>query len=203
MKILNLYSGIGGNRKQWGDEHQVTSVEYDPRIAAIYKDMFPNDTLVVGDAHEYLRQHYHEFDFIWTSPPCQSHSSFRHNICVRFRGTEAVYPDMRLYEEIIFLKHHANCLWVVENVKPYYKPLMEGQFVQRHLFWANFDIPNVTMKKDDVRTAQIKDLEAHHGFDLSKYKLSNKRQILRNCVYPELGKYVLECALKKPKSEGK
>jgi DNA (cytosine-5)-methyltransferase 1 len=58
------------------------------------------------------------------------------------------------------------------------------------------------MKKDDVRTAQIKDLEAHHGFDLSKYKLSNKRQILRNCVYPELGKYVLECALKKPKSEG-
>lgn len=196
MKILNLYAGIGGNRKQWGDEHEVTSVEYDPRIAAIYKDMYPNDTLVVGDAHEYLRQHYSEFDFIWTSPPCQSHSSFRHNICVRFRGTEAVYPDMRLYEEIIFLKHHAKCLYVVENVKPYYKPLMEGQFVQRHLFWANFDIPNTTMKKDDVRTAQIKDLEAHHGFDLSKYKLSNKRQILRNCVYPELGKYVLDCAIK-------
>lgn len=196
MKILNLYSGIGGNRKMWGDEHEVTAVEYDSRIAPIYKDMFPNDNLVVGDAHEYLRLHYNEFDFIWTSPPCQSHSSFRHNICVRFRGTEAVYPDIRLYEEIIFLKHHANCLWVVENVKPYYKPLIEGQLVQRHLFWANFDIPNVTMKKDDVRTAQIKDLEAHHGFDLSKYKLSNKRQILRNCVYPELGKYVLDCAIK-------
>jgi len=29
MKILNLYAGIGGNRKLWGDQHQVTAVEYD------------------------------------------------------------------------------------------------------------------------------------------------------------------------------
>ena len=89
MKILNLYAGIGGNRKLWGDEHKVTSVEYDEKIAEVYKNLFPNDTLIVGDAHEYLRLNYKDFDFIWTSPPCQSHSSFRHNICVRFRGTEA------------------------------------------------------------------------------------------------------------------
>lgn len=196
MKILNLYAGIGGNRKLWGDEHEVTSVEYNEKIAEVYKNQYPNDTLIIGDAHEYLRLNYKDFDFIWTSPPCQSHSSFRHNICVRFRGTEAHYPDMKLYEEILFLKHHFEGLWVVENVKPYYKPLIEAQKVQRHLFWSNFTIPDTEMKGDVIRTAQIPDLEKHHGFDLSGYKIPNKRQVLRNCVYPELGKYVFDCAFK-------
>ena len=43
MRILNLYAGIGGNRKLWGDEHEVTAVEYDSEIAGIYQDFFPND----------------------------------------------------------------------------------------------------------------------------------------------------------------
>ena len=30
MKILNLYAGIGGNRKLWGDEHEVVAVENVP-----------------------------------------------------------------------------------------------------------------------------------------------------------------------------
>ena len=103
MKILNLYCGIGGNRKNWGDEHNITMVENNPEIAKIYMKLFPKDEIVIGDAHQYLLEHYQEFDFIWSSPPCQSHSSFRKNICVRFRGTKAVYPDLTLYEEILFL----------------------------------------------------------------------------------------------------
>ena len=135
MKILNLYAGIGGNRKLWGNEHEITAVEHDAGIAKIYSDLFPNDTVVIGDAHEYLLKHYKEFDFIWSSPPCQTHSSFRHNICVRYRGTEAQYPDMTLYEEIVFLKHYATCKWVVENVKPYYGFLIEPTTVRmRHPF---------------------------------------------------------------------
>ena len=27
LKILNLYAGIGGNRKLWGNEHDITAVE--------------------------------------------------------------------------------------------------------------------------------------------------------------------------------
>lgn len=69
MKILNLYAGIGGNRKLWGDEHEITAVEYKPEIAKIYQDFFPNDKMVVGDAHQYLLGHFNEFDFIWSSPP--------------------------------------------------------------------------------------------------------------------------------------
>lgn len=138
MKILNLYAGIGGNRKLWGNKHDITAVESDPEIAEIYKELFPNDT-VVADAHEYLRLHFKEFDFIWSSPPCQTHSQIRQNIGVRFRGVEPKFPDMTLYEEIIFLMHNTECMWVVENVRPYYKPLIKGQVVQRHLFWSSFD----------------------------------------------------------------
>lgn len=201
MKILNLYAGIGGNRKLWGSEHEITSVEYDPQIAAVYSALFPNDTLVVGDAHEYLRKHYKEFDFIWSSPPCQTHGSFRKNIGVRFRGVEAKYPDITLYEEILFLQHHAVGKWVVENVKPYYEPLVKPTaFMRRHMFWSNFPIPQMEGKPENLRTIQIPDLEKLHGFNLSGFKLTNKRQVLRNCVSPELGLHVLKSADRLPTS---
>ena len=196
MKILNLYAGIGGNRRFWGDEHEVTAVEYDPQIAAVYADLYPKDTVVVGDAHQYLLEHHDEFDFIWSSPPCQSHSSFRFNIGVRFRGTEPKYPDMSLYEEIIFLKYHSNALWVVENVVPYYPAMADPQKINRHLYWANFEIGELPKIVENLRDIQIPGLQKLHGVDLSKYKLPNKRQILRNCVHGETGLAILESAIK-------
>lgn len=106
MKILNLYAGIGGNRKLWGDEHDITAIEYKPEIAAVYADLYPNDVVIVADAHEYLLKHFKEFDFIWSSPPCPTHSR------ARFAGSGSskeffsnrqppIYPDMKLYQEII------------------------------------------------------------------------------------------------------
>ena len=142
MKILNLYAGIGGNRRLWGDEHEITSVEYDEKIAAVYADLWPGDELVVGDAHEYLRQHHAEFDFVWSSPPCQTHSSFRYNIGVRYRGVEPKFPDMTLYEEIVFLRYHSDAIWLVENVVPYYEPLIPAEKIGRHLYWSNFELPD-------------------------------------------------------------
>ncbi len=201
MKILNLYAGIGGNRKLWNklfsvsNQIQVTAIENDPLLAEIYKNFFPNDTVIVGDAHEYLRQHYQEFDFIWSSPPCQTHSSFRHNICVRYRGTEPKFPDMTLYEEILFLKHHFKGKWIVENVKPYYEPLIKPQILERHCFWSNFEITDKKFVKDNIRKAQIPQLQKKYGFDLKDYKLKNKRQVLRNCVEPEIGLHILKEAL--------
>jgi DNA (cytosine-5)-methyltransferase 1 len=195
MKILNLYAGLGGNRRLWGDEHEVTAVEYNPDIAAVYADLYPNDTVVVGDAHQFLLEHHEEFDFIWSSPPCQSHSSFRYNIGVRFRGTEPKYPDMTLYEEIVFLKYHSKALWVVENVVPYYPAMMDPQKINRHLYWANFTINDLPKVVENLRDLQIPGLQKLHGIDLSKYKISNKRQILRNCVLPETGLAILQDAI--------
>lgn len=194
MRILNLYAGIGGNRKLWSDEHDVTAVEYNPIIAKIYQDHFPNDTVIIGDAHQYLLDNYKEFDFIWSSPPCQTHSSFRHNINVRFRGTPAKYPDMTLYEEIVFLTHYAGDVkWVVENVKPYYGYLIQPSVVlQRHPIWSNFQIEPKEFAKDMIRSAQIPDLQKKYGYDLSDYRLPNKRQVLRNCVTPDMGLHILQ-----------
>ncbi|MFC0779970.1 DNA cytosine methyltransferase [Flavobacterium sp. HJSW_4] len=195
MKVLNLYAGLGGNRKNW-DEVSVTAVELDPALAALYAQNFPDDKVIVGDAHQYLLDHYKEFDFIWSSPPCQSHSSFRQNICVRFRGTPAVFPDMRLYQEILFLQYNADCLWAVENVKPYYSPLIEPDAaLQRHLFWSNFQITESELKAViKIRHAQIPELEESLGFSLKESNISNKRQVLRNCVDPNLGLHILNSA---------
>jgi DNA (cytosine-5)-methyltransferase 1 len=75
VRVLNLYAGLGGNRRLWPDDWQITSVEYDENIAAYYRDRYPKDELIVADAHNYLLENYQDYDFIWTSPPCQSHSS--------------------------------------------------------------------------------------------------------------------------------
>jgi len=198
MKILNLYAGIGGNRKLWGNEHEVVAIENNPEIAKIYMKLFPKDFVIITDAHEYLLNNFMNFDFIWSSPPCQSHSSFRKNICVEFRGTKPVYPDMSLWQEILFLKHHFKGKWVVENVCSYYLPLIEPTCkLQRHLFWSNFNISGKKkFRQDKIRTAQIPQLQLLHGFDLSEFKLKNKRQVLRNCVNAELGLHILMYAIK-------
>jgi DNA (cytosine-5)-methyltransferase 1 len=198
MKILNLYSGIGGNRKLWGDEHEITAVELNPEITEIYQDFFPNDTVIVGDAHEYLLQHYKEFDFIWSSPPCPSHS--RSRFWGMNRGYKPIYPNMQLYEEILLLKHYYKGKWVVENVIPFYTPLIEAQKIARHLYWSNIDLDvNVEVKSMSHIQNSIKLLEDYIGLYIRKYRYKgDKRVLLRNCVEPEIGKQILSCALEEP-----
>ena len=198
MKILNLYAGIGGNRKLWGGEHEITAVEYNPDIAAVYKDLYPNDTVIVGDAHAYLLDHYKEFDFIWASPPCPTHSDIRR--CGVHAGQyEALYPDMTLYQEIILLQHFApkQTKWIIENVVPYYEYLVKpNTILHRHPFWCNFRIHFYDVKDERIHN----DIAGHstvYGVSLDKYDIKDKRKILRNMVNPELGKYILDRAMEK------
>ena len=145
MKILNLYAGIGGNRKLWGNKHDITAVEFIPKVADIYKELYPNDKVIVADAHEYLLKHYTDFDFIWSSPPCQTHS--RANYFINYI-TESRYPKMELWQEIIFLNTFCKGKFCVENVVSYYeyfiKPTAE---IGRHYLWSNFLIPKIKLPK--------------------------------------------------------
>ena len=191
-KVLNLYGGIGGNRKKWGNQFKVTMVENDRNIARIYQDQFPADEVIIDDAHKFLLQHYKEFDFIWSSPPCQSHSQVRKNMSVGVMGSKALYPDMKLYEEILFLKHYFKGKWVVENTRSFYKPLIEPQDVGKHFFWANFEIRPFNIGNRNHRKGTVETLQKRKEIDISRYGITNKRQILRNCVEPELGLHILK-----------
>jgi DNA (cytosine-5)-methyltransferase 1 len=188
MKVLNLYAGIGGNRRLWTN-CDVTAVEIEPEIAKVYQDLFPDDEVVVADAHQYLLDHHKEFDFIWSSPPCPSHGQYRYNVGYRAKGYKPLFPDMRLYEEIIFLQHYFSGKWIVENVKPYYTPLIAPTVIlQRHLIWSNFDIPYADFVTTKIRS---KNKISDYDFaDITKTKIKNKRQVLRNCVLPELGLHI-------------
>ena len=144
MKILNLYSCLGGNRYKWNEvkeDIEVTAVELDTELAKLYQERFPNDTVIVADAHQYLLDHYKEFDFIWSSPPCPTHSRARY-WGFGANGKNPTYPDMKLYQEIIFLQHHFKGKYVVENVIPYYEPMFNPKKRDRLLYWTNFNLPN-------------------------------------------------------------
>ena len=186
MKILNLYAGIGGNRAEWGDV-DVTAVEYDESIAKVYQKRFPDDKVIVGDALQYLLDHWREFDFIWASPPCQSHSRIVTSQTTR-ESYKAKLPDMSLYQIIIFLQGHArNDKWVVENVRPYYEPLIKPTVdIDRHLYWSNFDIEPIKIdKKYIINNVTIKDAPC----DMTGIK--DKRQVIRNQVDSRIGKHIL------------
>ena len=195
MRILNAYAGIGGNRRLWGDTHEITAIEYKPEIAKIYQDFFPNDKVIIADAHQYLLEHFKEFDFIWSSPPCPSHSKIRNQAGVGCGQNEPIYPDMKLYEEIIFLQYFCKAKYCVENVVGYYKPLIPPQEINLHYFWTNFFIPKLPQTTRN-HFSNKKTLELLKGFDLSAYRIKDKIKILRNCVEPETGKYVLDRAIK-------
>ena len=202
MKILNLYACLGGNRYKWDEvtEVEVTAVEWDEELANLYQERFPNDKVIVADAHQYLLDHYKEFDFIWSSPPCPTHSRARYwNSSNYDTKTKAIFPDMKLYEEILFLKHYFKGKFVVENVIPYYEPLIIAQKKGRHLYWTNFNLPNnLNDRRFKISSAknEFNGLCKFHEYDFNKYKGDQPlKKIARNLVDYEAGKTILETAL--------
>ena len=213
MKILNLYACLGGNRHKWDEvtDVDVTAVELDPELARLYQERFPNDKVIVADAHQYLLDHYQEYDFIWSSPPCPTHSRMRKtNTGEGERKSKATYSDMKLYEEILLLQHFYKGKYCVENVIPYYEPLIPAKKRGRHLYWTNFNLPNVLSirkKEDFITSSNVKELSLFHDYDLNKLSMFKKftytshsggiriDKIGRNLVDYEAGKTILETAL--------
>lgn len=169
----------------------MTAVEYKQDVADAYKHFFPHDTVIVADAHQYLLDHHQEFDFIWSSPPCPTHSRLRTAI------KERVYPDMTLYQEIIFLSKWFYGKWVVENVIPYYTPLIEPTFeLERHYFWSNFTVGHKEFTrgyKGSLSNQSVSTLEKEYDIYLPP-ALTDKRKALRNVLRPDVGLHILEAS---------
>jgi len=196
MNILNLYASLGGNRYKWGDEHNITAVELDPELAKLYQERFPNDTVIIVDAHQYLLDHYKEFDFIWSSPPCPSHSRARF---ARRNTTTSIYPDLKLYEEILFLDNYFEGKYCVENVIPFYEPLIQANKRGRHLYWTNFILPNnLNERKLSIMEGkdEVNKWCKFHQYDFTKYKGTQRiDKIARNLVDYVAGETILNTAM--------
>ncbi len=207
IRALNLYAGIGGNRHLWPKGVRVTAVELDSDMAAAYKRLHPRDVVIVADAHAYLLAHYREFDFIWSSPVCTTHSRLN---SVRIARGHVDYPDMSLYQEIIFLRQWFKGKWCVENVIPYYPVLIKPEVtIGRHLYWSNFFIPTISEPKfpgiggnwKTHLTHQNEKEYIHQKFKwmgfpaLTKIPHQRMRQVADNMVHPKIGKHILQYAL--------
>jgi DNA (cytosine-5)-methyltransferase 1 len=199
MKILNLYACLGGNRYKWDElgKIQVTAVELDPELARLYQERFPNDIVIVADAHQYLLDHYKEFDFIWSSPPCPSHSRL---VTSNKNKIKIQYPEISLYQEVIFLDNFFEGKYVVENVIPYYKPLIPAQKRGRHLYWTNFKLPSDINERPAIGIStgkdEVKRLCKFHDYDFYKYKGKQPtNKIARNLVDYEAGLTIFKTAM--------
>jgi len=205
MKVLNLYACLGGNRYKWDEVDpniEVTAIELDSELAKLYQERFPNDNVIVADAHQYLLDHYKDFDFIWSSPPCPTHSKLALS---NKNQVKAKYPSMTLYEEIILLQYYFDGKYVVENVKPYYNPLIPAKQRDRHLYWCNFNLPTEVSKRakkkgfgisQGSQQDEFKKLCKFHQYDFNRYKGKQpKIKIARNLVDYEAGKNIFEAAL--------
>lgn len=196
MKVLNLYAGLGGNRKFW-ENVEVTAIETQENIAEVYQNLYPNDKVLLVDAHDYLLNNHQNFHFVWSSPPCQTHTKMIRS----GKNRKPTYADLRLYEEIMLLEYDFKGRYVVENVKPYYSPLIEPTTaLGRHLFWSNFPIdpgfdipqPKGFINNNNVRGSnELKEwLGIWYDGNIYYGKNHSPSQVLRNCVHPKLGEYV-------------
>ena len=109
---------------------------------------------------------------------------------------------MSLYQEIILLQTHFDGKYCVENVIPYYEPLIKGKKIGRHIYWTNFKIPYDLKERDmsgvmcGQSNNELQKLCEFHKIDLSSYKgKQRKDKIARNLVDYEAGKTILETAL--------
>ena len=190
-------------------QYDITAIEYNEHIAKVYKEQYPKDNVLVADAHEYLLKHYTEFDFIWSSPPCPTHS----RMC--FAKKEKQYIDFKLYQEIVLLKSWFKGKWVVENVVPYYGYLIEPTVILgRHPFWANFDIEENEFTNIDISRSKKEDLLKERMIDWSifncikdvpenrsKDNRFERLQLVRNMVNPKIGEYIFKKAWEEKKEE--
>lgn len=202
LKVLNLYAGIGGNRKL-RENVEVTAVEIDKDIAEVYHTNFPEDTIIVGDAKDYLLKHFKEFDFIWASPPCPSHTRMRTlwkgdgKLDNKTSGSSFKLPDMDLYSIIIFLQHFYEGDWVVENVISYYEPLIKPQTIDNHYFWSNKLLTPLKRRNRAILSQDINFKAKNISMPIPVMKKAErfKRTLINNCVRPEVGKHILDCIL--------
>lgn len=170
MKILSLFSGIGGFDKAFedifGKDHEVWFSEIDKYAIQVYKNHFPNAT-ELGDITKIDIQSLPQMDFIVGGSPCQDLSIAKKNR----QGLDGARSGL-FWKFVEIIKTNKPKYFVLENVNSMPKeakqiitdtlgvePIMINASLvsaqnRKRLFWTN--IPNVTLPED--RGVLLKDI---------------------------------------------
>lgn len=105
---------------------------------------------------------------------------------------------MKLYQEVLFLDNWFSGKYCVENVLPYYEPLILGKKRGRHLYWTNFNLPNdLGERKAAIMEGkdEVKRWCEFHEYDFYQYKGKQRiDKIARNLVDYEAGLTIFNVA---------
>ncbi len=186
-KILNLYAGIGGNRALWDKlkNIHVTAVESNPKIAAIYSMLYPNYTVIIADAHDYLFKHFQDYDFIWSSPP---------NVRPAYTP---YFEDFTLFQHVFFM--HRFCKAYCIECPDVYWTQEETQIGKpvncyKSSYWSSFRFPRIAVNgiQRDFYMSKETAKRNRTGIDLSVVKYKNKRKLFTDATMPQVGFEILE-----------
>jgi len=206
-EVLNAWAGIGANTHNWNrDKYNITHIEINEEIAEANTELHPNDTVIQTDAKQFLVENYQDFDYIWASPPCPSHSSIA-KAGAKNGQYNAKIPDMNLYGVIIFLDEYFEGDWTVENVQPFYERLDKqerekaeakqtvippAQKTSRHLFWSSHEISETSVPRSGFNKKNNQEIMDWLGIQVdNSFDTVEKRKVLRNCVHPKIGEAIL------------
>ncbi|MCE7740456.1 MAG: DNA cytosine methyltransferase [Candidatus Heimdallarchaeota archaeon] len=195
FKVLDLFAGVGGTAKgiqtflqEKNIPFQYVAVENDPETIKAHLKLNPDSEIEFRDA--YLTS-IKDYDFIWASPPCTSHSQL--NMYMNRKQ-----PDMRLWSLITRLQQQ-QIPFIVENVEPYYRePIPHTLELGRHRFWSNkpiipFEVPKMPK---DWGWMGIPDWEKFHEINTRVTKFIKdplkRRQLLRNIVHWTISYRIIE-----------
>jgi len=124
------------------------------------------------------------------------------------KGVMPIPKMNEIYGLKIWLDWNFQGKYVIENVQPYYKtPIEPTARIDRHVFWSNFKIrprrfrekrkghgslENSHIMRDNkeklITIAMLDDVKEHVLCLTKRLGL----QIIRNCVDPRIGEYILE-----------
>lgn len=193
LKILDLFCGIGGVARGFHDylqEHQIkylyVAIDIDKDVLKAHRALNPLSNVILRDAYSFTIDELETYDFVWASPPCETHS-----IAGIWTRKRKVSPDFRLYELINKL-NDANIPFVVENVKPYYNPpIKPTSKANRHRLWSNLSISPIKIDLPPFEKIKntVKSLCEYHDLPIEIAKIipsRKRRDALRDMVHHEI-----------------
>ena len=88
------------------------------------------------------------------------------------------------------MEHHFKGKYTIENVIPYYEPLIPAQKRGRHLYWCNFKLPQDLGEREFQMAGldEVNRLCEFHDYDFYQYKGEQRiDKLARNLVDYEAG----------------